>query len=59
MPNFTFLQYKQQKKYAFIHGGCDMTNFIEEPSDQILMFDVAGLCSEMENLNQNFFNLNK
>ena len=41
------------EKYAFIHGGCDMTNFIEEPSDQILMFDVAGLCSEMENLNQN------
>ena len=33
-------------RYAFIHGGCDMTNFIEEPSDQIVMFDISIICSE-------------
>lgn len=34
-------------KYAFVHGGFYMSNFIEEPSDQVIMFDIARLCSEI------------
>ena len=34
-------------KYAFVHGGCDLFS-PTEPTDKIVMFDIAELCSAVK-----------